>query len=127
MAIHNFTEALAINPRSAVLMCYLGMAQHKCKRTDLALQSLQAAMAADALNPLARYEYASVLISQDKFEEAIVELEKLKVCSRLDHNLILALAVAAALSCNKVQTRDGCAAYYMLGAAASQALHRART
>jgi tetratricopeptide (TPR) repeat protein len=79
MAINNFKHALAINPRSAVLKCYLGMAYHKQNDTESALHALQEAILADDLNPLARYEYASVLISLERYTEAIIELEKLKV------------------------------------------------
>lgn len=79
MAINNFRHALAINPRSAVLKCYLGMAYLKQGDDEAALRALQDAIATDRLNPLARYEYASALIAQERFTDAIAELEKLKV------------------------------------------------
>lgn len=83
LAVHNFKKALSINPRSAVLRCYLGMAYHKEGDADAALQALQEAIAADGLNPLARYEFASVLIGLERYEAAIEELEKLKVRSNI--------------------------------------------
>lgn len=83
MAINNFKHALNINPRSSVLMCYLGMAYHKQSRSEEALKALANAIQLDGQNPLARYEYASVLVQQDKLHEAVVELEKLKVCAAL--------------------------------------------
>jgi anaphase-promoting complex subunit 3 len=79
MAINNFKHALNINPRSSVLMCYLGMAYHKQGRSEEALKALADAIQLDGQNPLARYEYASVLVQLDKLHEAVAELEKLKV------------------------------------------------
>lgn len=78
MAISNFRHALSINKRSSVLRCYLGMAYHKQGRVEDALHALQDAIRADPQNPLARFEHASVLISQEKYDEAVVELEQLK-------------------------------------------------
>jgi hypothetical protein len=43
------------------------------------MYGVQEAIDADGLNPLARYEYASVLISLERFNDAIAELERLKV------------------------------------------------
>jgi tetratricopeptide (TPR) repeat protein len=79
MAINNFKHALSINKRSSVLQCYLGMAYHKQGRVEDALGALQDAITTDPQNPLARFEHASVLISQEKYDEAIAELEQLKV------------------------------------------------
>jgi anaphase-promoting complex subunit 3 len=75
---YHFRHALGINSRSSVLFCYLGMAQHALRRTGDALELLQRAVALDAKNPLAKYEKASVLLSDDKFQEALEELEELK-------------------------------------------------
>jgi anaphase-promoting complex subunit 3 len=95
MAINNFKHALQINPRSSVLCCYLGMAYHKQGLASEALDWLQQAIEADAQNPLARFERASVLISQDKLVEAIDKLENLQVrprcgpqCAQLDHAVL---------------------------------------
>ena len=79
MAIFNFKHALDINPRSAVLKCYLGMAYHKQNNTEAAMRALAEAIEADSLNPLARYELASVLVTLERYNEAIAEFEKLKV------------------------------------------------
>lgn len=81
MAINNFKHALNINPRSSVLMCYLGMAHHKQGRSAESLKALAEAIKLDDQNPLARYEYAAVLVYLDRLKEAIAELEKLKVRS----------------------------------------------
>ena len=55
------------------------MAYHKQGFSGEALAWLSKAIEADSQNPLARFERASVLISQEKYVEAIGELESLKV------------------------------------------------
>ena len=75
---YHFRHALSINSRSSVLFCYLGMAQHAMGRNGEALELLQRAVALDRRNPLAKYEKASVLLSDDRFHEALEELEALK-------------------------------------------------
>lgn len=75
---YHFRHALTINSRSSVLFCYLGMAQHALRKTDDALLLLQKAVSLDSKNPLAKYEKASVLLSDDRFQEALEELEELK-------------------------------------------------
>lgn len=75
---YHFRHALGINSRSSVLFCYLGMAQHALKKTDDALLLLQKAVQLDLKNPLAKYEKASVLLSDNRFTEALHELEELK-------------------------------------------------
>ena len=50
MAINNFKHALNINPRSSVLMCYLGMAYHKQSRSEEALKALADAIELDAVS-----------------------------------------------------------------------------
>ena len=41
---------------------------------------MQAAIDADPKNPLAKFEKAAVLMSQEQYHPALVELEALKVC-----------------------------------------------
>lgn len=62
-----------------MLRCYTGMALAKENRPQEAVQMLQDAISADLHNPLARYELAAVLLSLDRLDNALVELEKLKV------------------------------------------------
>ena len=71
-------QALMLNPRSSVLGCYLGMALHMLGRPTDALAQLEAACAVDSRNQLARYEKAGVLVSLERFVEALAELEALK-------------------------------------------------
>ena len=75
---YHFRHALSINSRSSVLFCYLGMAQHALRRNGDALELLQRAIALDGRNPLAKYERAAVLLSEDRFQDALQELESLK-------------------------------------------------
>ena len=75
---YHFRHALSINSRSSVLFCYLGMAQHALRRNGDALELLQRAIALDGRNPLAKYERAAVLLSEDRFQDALEELESLK-------------------------------------------------
>ena len=75
---YHFRHALSINSRSSVLFCYLGMAQHALRRNGDALELLQRAIALDGRNQLAKYERAAVLLSEDRFQDALEELESLK-------------------------------------------------
>ena len=78
MSEYHFRYALGINPKSSVLYCYAGMAKHALNETDEALALLSQAIALDAKNPLARYEMAAVLMSDENYEAALDELHKLK-------------------------------------------------
>ncbi len=71
--------ALQLNGRSSVLRCNYGMALAKMGKPAEALAVLEEAIAADAANPLARFERAGVLLSQECFEEALAELQSLRV------------------------------------------------
>lgn len=72
-------NALQINGRSSILLCYMGMALAKLNRHKEASRMLQNAIAADPHNPLARFELANVLVDAHCFNEALQELELLKV------------------------------------------------
>ena len=57
----------------------MGMALAKLNRHKEASRMLQNAIAADPHNPLARFELANVLVDAHCFNEALQELELLKV------------------------------------------------
>jgi len=78
MSEYHFRYALSINPKSSVLYCYAGMAKHALNENDEALALLSQAIALDAKNPLARYEKAAVLMSDEHYEAALEELNKLQ-------------------------------------------------
>ena len=71
--------AAQINPSSSVLRCYLGMALAKKGDPDAALQQLSVAIERDPRNPLAIFERAHVLLQYGRLEDALHELEALKV------------------------------------------------
>ncbi len=68
-----------INERSSVLRCYLGMALAKVGKAGEALGCLGEAIAADPANPLAKFERAGVLLGLERFQDALAELEALRV------------------------------------------------
>lgn len=78
MSEYHFTYALNINPKSSVLYCYAGMAKHALNDNDAALSLLSQAIALDGKNPLARYEMAAVLMSEENYDAALAELNKLQ-------------------------------------------------
>ncbi|KAE8038945.1 hypothetical protein FH972_011406 [Carpinus fangiana] len=75
---HHFRMAFQINPCSSVIMCYLGTALHVLKRNDEALVIMEKAILADKKNPLPIYQKANILVSLEKFDEALEVLEELK-------------------------------------------------
>jgi tetratricopeptide (TPR) repeat protein len=72
-------RAAQINERSSVLRCYLGMALAKVGKAGEALACLGEAIAADPANPLAKFERAGVLLGLERFQDALAELEALRV------------------------------------------------
>ncbi|XP_059652708.1 cell division cycle protein 27 homolog B isoform X2 [Cornus florida] len=75
---HHFRMAFQINPRSSVIMSYLGTAFHALKRSEEALQMMEKAILADKKNPLPMYQKANILVSMESFDEALMVLEELK-------------------------------------------------
>lgn len=75
---HHFRMAFHINPRSSVIMSYLGTALHALKRSDEALAIMERAILADKKNPLPMYQKANILVSLENFDEALEALEELK-------------------------------------------------
>uniref|UniRef100_A0A5B6ZD50 Putative CDC27 family protein isoform 1 n=1 Tax=Davidia involucrata TaxID=16924 RepID=A0A5B6ZD50_DAVIN len=75
---HHFLVAFQINPRSSVIMSYLGTAFHALKRSEEALEMMENAILADKKNPLPMYQKANILVSMENFDEALKVLEELK-------------------------------------------------
>ncbi|XP_024992549.1 cell division cycle protein 27 homolog B isoform X1 [Cynara cardunculus var. scolymus] len=75
---HHFRKALQINPRSSVIMSYLGTSLHALKRNDEALAMMEKAIVADRKNPLPMYQKANILVSMEDFDGALQVLEELK-------------------------------------------------
>ena len=109
--------AAQLNGRSSVLRCSLGMALAKMGKPAEAMVQLDAAIAADRSNPLARFEKAGVLLAGERFQEALSELGTLRVrvaCYLPDQAHILRQSVNATYSmpCANVRIR-GCAHTFM--------------
>ncbi|KAI4346787.1 hypothetical protein L6164_007655 [Bauhinia variegata] len=77
-AEHHFRMAFQINPRSSVILSYLGTALHALKRNEEALVMMEKAIVADKKNPLPMYHKANILMSMDRFDKALEVLEELK-------------------------------------------------
>ncbi|KAI3717226.1 hypothetical protein L1987_68710 [Smallanthus sonchifolius] len=75
---HHFQRALNINPRSSVIMSYLGTSLHALKRNEEALAVMEKAIVADKKNPLPMYQKANILASMEEFDGALKFLEELK-------------------------------------------------
>ncbi|KAJ0648816.1 putative tetratricopeptide-like helical domain superfamily [Helianthus annuus] len=75
---HHFHRALNINPRSSVIMTYLGTSLHALKRNDEALSMMEKAIIADKKNPLPMYQKATILLTMEEFDDALTALEELK-------------------------------------------------
>ncbi|KAI5667806.1 hypothetical protein M9H77_17659 [Catharanthus roseus] len=75
---HDFRMAFQINPRSSVIMSYLGTALHALKKDKEALEMIERAIIADRKNPLPLYQKANILLSMDNLDGALEVLEELK-------------------------------------------------
>ncbi|KAF7822341.1 cell division cycle protein 27-like protein B-like isoform X1 [Senna tora] len=77
---HHFRMAFRINPRSSVIMSYLGAALHalKVNRSEEALLIMERAILADKKNPVPMYHKANILMSLENFDDALEVLEELK-------------------------------------------------
>ena len=78
MSEYHFRYALNINSKSSVLFCYAGMAKHALGENSDAMTLLSQAIALDEKNPLARYEMAAVLMSEENYDQALEELQTLQ-------------------------------------------------
>ncbi|XP_040941589.1 cell division cycle protein 27 homolog B isoform X1 [Gossypium hirsutum] len=75
---HHFRTAFLINPRSSVILSYLGTALHALKRSEDAIKIMDCAIFSDRKNPLPMYQKANILMSLEKFDEALEVLQELK-------------------------------------------------
>lgn len=78
LAEYHFQRALAINTKSSVLHCHVGMAQHANGKPYQALDTLAAAFRLDPINPQGRYQRATIYMAMDRPHEALMELEKVR-------------------------------------------------
>ncbi|XP_010540977.1 PREDICTED: cell division cycle protein 27 homolog B-like isoform X2 [Tarenaya hassleriana] len=75
---HHFRMAFLINSSSSVIMSYLGTALHALSRSEEAIETMERAIQADKKNPLPMYQKANILVSLERYDEAIEVLEELK-------------------------------------------------
>merc|ERR1719318_2351532 len=73
-----YRKALAINRFSPILMCHVAVVQHATNNTCAALDTLNAAISVSPKNPLCKFERASILHSNERYQEALDELLELK-------------------------------------------------
>lgn len=78
-AADHFRRALSINGRLPVLHTYLGMTLATKKEFQDALRCFDNAEMLDPNNVLNRYQKCSTLVQLSRFEEALAELEKLRL------------------------------------------------
>ena len=81
LAEYHFQRALDINSQSSVLHCHLGMAQHQNGKTMEALETLAGAFQLDPRNPQAHYQRATIFMTLDRPEDALLELERVRAAA----------------------------------------------
>ncbi|GMI80180.1 HOBBIT [Hibiscus trionum] len=64
--------AFQINPRSSVIMSFLGIVLHALKKNEDAIKIMDRAILADKKNPLPMYQKANILMSLEKFDDALI-------------------------------------------------------
>lgn len=74
----HFKQALQINPHHSAIMCHIGVVQHKLKKTDKALQTLNKAIENASDNTLCKFHRASINFQIGRHNEALTEFEELK-------------------------------------------------
>lgn len=81
LAEMHLDRALRIYPDSAMLLAHLGVIRSRLGKVEGcggALECLREACRRAPQNPVCKYHHASVLFAQEKYEEALAELEELK-------------------------------------------------
>lgn len=78
LAEGHYKRALEINPHSSTIMVHLGATQNHLNKTQQALQTIGAAIAANPKDPLPKFHRGSIYFQCGRFKEALAELEQLK-------------------------------------------------
>jgi len=73
-----YKKALMINRYSPLLMCHVATVQHKTNNSQAALDTLNKAITFSPKNPLCKFERANILISLERYSEALEDLKELK-------------------------------------------------
>lgn len=74
----HFKRALQINPRNSVILCHVAVVQHALKRPEESIVTLTRAISMERHNPLCKFHRATVFFSEDRYQEALTELDELK-------------------------------------------------
>lgn len=74
----HYQKALAINPKSSVILCHIGVVQHALKETEKALTTFNTAIANNPKNALCKFHRGSIYFALGRHAEALKELEELK-------------------------------------------------
>jgi anaphase-promoting complex subunit 3 len=77
-ARYHFMKALEINKNNSVLRCYVGMVFDALSHPLMALENFDYATKAEPHNGMAYFHKACVLISLERYEEALVDLKKVR-------------------------------------------------
>ena len=70
-AIKYFKRAVQINPNSAILYNYLGLACQNNKQLKLALSHFELSEKIDSINPMTKYQKANVLVGLKHYDNAL--------------------------------------------------------
>merc|ERR1740129_378217 len=77
-ARYHFLNALDINKSNSVLRCYLGMVSESLNNPLMALENFDRAAQGEPQNGMAYFQRACVLVSLERFEEALADLKKVR-------------------------------------------------
>jgi len=73
-----YKKALSINKFSPILMCHVAVVQHATNNIDAALDTLNRAISLSPKSALCKFEKASILLTSERYQEALKELMELK-------------------------------------------------
>lgn len=75
----HYRKAMEINPNNSTLRCHLAVVLHALKKVDQSLEVLDEAIKMDPDNVLCKFHRASFYCSSERHQEALTELEALKI------------------------------------------------
>lgn len=75
----HYRKAMDINPNNSTLRCHLAVVLHALKKVDQSLEVLDEAIKMDPDNVLCKFHRASFYCSSERHQEALSELEALKI------------------------------------------------
>lgn len=88
----HFKMAYKINPHSSVVMNFVAVSLQALKKSDEAMKLLNKAIKANPDNPICKFNKAKILFANEKFEDALKELEELKELVPKEAQVLVLLA-----------------------------------